>query len=120
MVCCKDHVPIEIVRGTTNTYVIELVNEEDGSPYELSEGQSLIFGIKMNELDENTVFSKKITHMTDDGYYLEIEPSDTENLDPGQYYYDVGLKQGDNVFYNVIKPSPFVVLPNITKRGDVE
>lgn len=114
---CKDKRPIEIVRGTSNSFGIELMNG-DGNPYTLAEGQSLVFGLKRNERDSETIFKKIISEYINEAYYLEISPADTMELDVGQYYYDVGLQEGDSDFYNVIECSPFRITPNVTKLGD--
>lgn len=114
---CENQMQIEIVRGTTNAFGISVTNH-NGDPYVLENEQFLVFGIKRNERDENRVLSKRITRLVDGQYYLELSPSDTSDLSIGQYYYDVGLQHGDNIFYNVIESSPFIIKPNITKLGD--
>ena len=114
---CENQMHIEIVRGTTNSFGI-VVTDHNGAPYVLEADQFLVFGIKINERDENRVLTKRITGSVDGQYYLELSPADTANLPIGQYYYDVGLQHGNHVFYNVIESSPFIIKPNITKLGD--
>ena len=120
MYSCEKLNPIEIIRGTTNPFGIELIEKESGQHYELEEGQSLIFGVKMNEHDEYPVITKKITRVVDGSYYLELTPNDTKFLEPGHYYYDIGLKISDSAYFNIVEPSPFVIKANITSIGDVE
>ena len=50
--------------------------------------------------------------------FLELSPQDTIDLIPGRYYYDVGLQRGDDVFYNIVEQSEFLLIPNVTRRGD--
>lgn len=107
-----------IVRGTTNAFALTITNKDTGAPYTLETGQVLVFGLKLGKTDEARVLVKKITHTVNGEYYLELEPADTAKLEPGRYYYDIGLQHGDYVFYNVIEASPFVIKPNITKLGD--
>ena len=44
-------------------------------------------------------------------------PEDTENLQFGSYYYDIGLQRGED-YYNLIPYSEFRLVPNITERED--
>lgn len=120
MECNSKKQGISIVRGTTNAFGIT-ITDADGVPFTLEDGQSLIFGIKHKPNDEEVLLAKKVTHyVADEGvYYLELEASDTIGLDSGMYYYDVGLQDGGNVYYNVIEANEFYIKPNITKLGDV-
>ncbi len=108
---------LEIVRGTSNTFGLT-IKDGDGNPYTLSENDSLAFGLKRRERDEERVLIKPITHSVDGEYFLELCPDDTICLTPGRYYYDVGLQRGEDVFYNIVEPSEFMILPNVTKCGD--
>lgn len=108
---------LEIVRGTSNTFGLT-ITDGDGNPYTLSENDTLVFGLKRRERDDQRVLIKPITHSVDDEYFLELSPEDTIDLVPGRYYYDVGLQRGDDVFYNIVEQSEFLIIPNVTKRGD--
>lgn len=108
---------LEIVRGTSNTFGLT-ITDGDGNPYTLSENDSLVFGLKRRERDEQRVLIKPITHVVDGEYFLELSPEDTVDLFPGRYYYDVGLQRGEEVFYNIVEQSEFLLIPNVTKRGD--
>lgn len=108
---------IEIVRGTTNAFGIS-VTDKDGNPFQLEAGQSLVFGLKRRAQGEERVLIKTITNTIDGEYYLELQPDDTCHLEPGLYFYDVGLQHGKSIFYNVIEQSDFVIKPNVTKCGD--
>lgn len=108
---------ISIVRGTTNSFGIA-VTDEDGTPYTLETDQVLVFGIKKKPTDLERVLVKTITHTVNGEYYLELTPADTRDIEPGKYFYDVGMQQGESVFYNVIEASVFEIKPNITELGD--
>ena len=109
---------LTIVRGTTNAFGITVTDEKTGEPVVLEADQVLVFGIKKRPEDREKLLLKKITNSADGEYYLELALGDTSYLDPGDYYYDVGLQQGTTVFYNVIKASPLKIEPNITELGD--
>lgn len=107
--------PIEIVRGTTNIFNIE-VFDSSGNPYEPSDGESLVFGIKKNPEDPEPVFQRVASGGTNGIFTVKIKPSDTEKVSHGSYIYDVGLKSGDD-FYNIIEPNMFIIRANVTTRG---
>ena len=117
MVCYESENRLEIVRGTTNAFGISVKNAE-GEKLVLESEQSLVFGLKRHEFDQDRVLVKKFSGSTDSGYYLELKPEDTADLQPGQYYYDIGLQQGASVFYNVVELSPFLIKANATRLGD--
>ena len=108
---------LEIVRGTTNAFALGLT-DANGAPYTLETGQVLVFGLKVGKTDEERLLVKKITRAANGEYYLELAAADTADLEPGLYFYDVGLQHGATIFYNVIKANPFTIPPNITKLGD--
>lgn len=109
---------LSIVRGTTNSFGV-IVKDNEGETQVLSEGQDLIFGLKQNELDDNRVLIKTLTKMASGENYLELEPSETMDLEPGTYYYDIGLKQGTS-FFNIVELSPIKIKPNVAKITDLK
>lgn len=107
---------ISIVRGTTNVFQIA-VQDTSGSPYLLSEGEILIFGVKTKPGEEEYTIVKMLTsdNLLNDTYLVRINPEDTENLSCGRYCYDVGLQRG-NDYYMVLPCSDFTIEHNITER----
>lgn len=107
---------IAIVRGTTNAFGVT-VKDSGGNVVTLDEGQVLVFGIKKNPKDAERLLVKKLSG-SDGEYVLELTPADTKDIEPGKYFYDVGLQQGESIFYNVIESSLLEIKPNITELGD--
>lgn len=108
---------IDIVRGTTLPMALE-VTDANGTAYTLASGEKILFGVKKKATDEAAVFIKEAAAADTDGQYtITIDPEDTMDLEPGRYCYDVGLESGGD-YYNIIEPSGFNILPNVTKRGD--
>lgn len=105
---------IQIIRGTTNTFGIT-ITDANGDPYTLQEGEALLFGVKKRAKDEDYTFKKNAVAGENGAYSVKVEPSDTEGLDFGRYFYDVGLQSGTD-FFNVIPCSPFDICENITGR----
>ena len=111
------HQDIEIVRGTTNSYGITLT-DKDGRLFTLEADQVLVFAVKKRPKDIERVLVKQIINTVNGEYYLELSPEDTAGLEPGKYFYDVGLQQGATVFYNIIEASVLDIKPNISELGD--
>ena len=106
---------IEIVRGTTVIIQIDVLDAE-GNPYELQDGEKLIFGVKRKTADSADIIVKTASVSQDGAYTVTLIPEDTCELPCDKYVYDVGLQSG-NDFYNVIESSPFVICGNVTKWG---
>lgn len=105
---------ISIVRGTTNTFAVAVVDEA-GDAYTLGSGEVLRFGVKKRPEDAEYIFMKESTAPNTDGEYeFNIEVDDTATLPFGDYYYDVGL-QSDTDYYNVIPASSFKIAFNVTE-----
>lgn len=108
---------IDIVRGTTLRIQLEIA-DANGTPRVLNSGERILFGVKKKTADEAAVFILEAEAGETDGQYtVTIYPEHTMDMEHGRYYYDVGLESGGD-FYNVVEPSGFNILPNITKRGD--
>lgn len=107
---------IEIIRGTTNKVVVHL-KDSNGNPYTPASGEKLVFGIKKKPHHEECVLKKVLSGGTNSYFTFQFDPEETENLEYGKYFYDVGLRSG-NAYYSVIPPSVFNIVANITKRGD--
>ena len=109
---------IEIVRGTTNTFNINIV-DANGAPYNLGSGEKVVFGIKQSPEDSTVIFAKVGEILYEGLYKVVIVPEDTQDLPSGKYYSAVAIESGE-AFFNVIEPSPFNIVANITSRGCTE
>lgn len=107
---------IEIIRGTSNTIQIRVTNA-DGDPLTLAGSEKIIFGVKKKPWNDECVLKKVMTEIENGICTVEIKPEDTEALEFGKYFYDVGMLSGDN-YFNIIPSSVFHVMHNITDRGD--
>ena len=108
---------IEITRGKTKTFATTVTDSND-ELYTLASGEKFVFGVKRNPNDERPVILKTASSGTNGVYTVTITPADTENLPCGKYFYDANVLSGSN-YHEVIEPSPFHILPNATKRGDI-
>ena len=107
---------IEIVRGTTLPMILE-ITDANGSLYSLGTGERVLFGVKKEPKDESPIFFLTAAAQGATGQYaITIYPEHTQELEPGRYWYDVGLESGGD-YFNIIEPSGFTILPNITSKG---
>lgn len=107
---------LSVIRGTTNTFQIQLT-DADGQPYELYAGETLKFGVKRSKNANSCIIEKILDSddYTEGAYELKLEPADTEELDFGEYYYDIGMQSGTD-YFNVVELSKFEITANITER----
>lgn len=112
--------PIAIIRGTTKTLNIN-ISQVAGESYVLADGEILRFGVKKSPEHSAYVIKKNLTSANYDNgvYVLTLTPEDTEQLNYGCYYYDVGLQVGSE-YFNVIECSEFDIRHSITTREAVE
>lgn len=113
-------VDFEIVRGT-NMDIEYIIYYEDGSIYNLQDGDKIIFGVKENDVnsDNSKYIIKKIATSKDkinEGYGIYFVPSDTLNLEHKNYFYDVGIQTSDGKYYMTTECSIFKVRRAITSK----
>jgi hypothetical protein len=95
---------LKIDRGTT--YTIGIVYKRDGEPATL-EGATVRFTMKTAEYDSDTTDSDAIVKkdVTDGdaggNATITIDPADTAEVEPGQYYYDIKVEQADGEIYKI-------------------
>ena len=110
---------IEIKRGTTEEFVIDLENES-GERYVIGDGDTLVFGVKKSAKQDYYNLSKTITadsySEAKGGHVVSIAPSDTQDLSFGSYVYDVGLQTSSGDFYIVCPFDTFVIADTVTKK----
>ena len=103
---------ITLSRGDTFNYVFSLKDDIKGKPIELTEDDTIYFGIcEPNQLWENAIVRKICEKLIVDNEYtgeykISLESIDTEYLYPGKYYYSIKLRQideNDNEIVTTIK-----------------
>ena len=86
---------IEMVKGDTLSFGLEF----DGLNQELS---SMTMTCRKIALDENIAFQKTIgdgISMPEENHYVvRVAPEDTENLDAGNYQFDLEIRVNGDVF----------------------
>ena len=100
---------VSLTRGDSFSTPIELVNE-DGTPYEMQDGDSLRF--KCTDVPGGAVLIEKA--IPSDTLLLQLDPSDTNVLPFGNYFFDIELTYANGKVETVIPEGQF----NITAEAD--
>lgn len=82
----------EMVLGDTGTFSI--TPKLDGNTY-LAEGDTVYFTVRERKGEQNTKITKTVTEFTNGTATIPIEPSDTEDMQPGTYIYDIVVNRSD-------------------------
>ena len=101
---------IRLTRGDTARLSVNIVNDADGSTYEVRPNDVLIMSLKKNIRDATPVMQKKIVGVDT----FHIEPDDTHDLEFGKYLHDVQITTEDSDVYTVIGPCAFEVMKEVT------
>lgn len=104
---------LSMFKGTTLNLIITPMNE-DGSVITLSEGDKIMLTVKAFRPpgEPELLLSKQLSASDyDENGQLSIciEPSETTDIDPGNYTYDCGIEFADGSFYIFIQPDIFEI-----------
>ena len=108
---------LKMIRGTSNTFKI-LVVDKNGDPYNLASEEVLVFGIKHRPYIDDAAVVKTTTSGTNGIYTVDLHPDDTLGLKYGNYFWDAGIRVGEDYYPLFREPGVFVILANATKWGD--
>lgn len=115
---------VEIVRGTSKNFEL-LVSDENGDPVDLT-GARVISTVrcelgddKVSIQKDSSVGATQAEILTQSGDTLgkaliKFSPSDTQNLDPGEYVFDVWVILSSGARHIVVGPSPFIIKRGVT------
>lgn len=99
---------IQITRGDSGYFNID-ITLQDGTKYVRQEGDKLVFTVKRSYNSEYEYIQKEIPELA-----LEITCTDTQELDYGNYWYDIQLTTADGAVYTVIGPARFIMREEVT------
>lgn len=111
---------ISIVRGDTLEYAIEFSMQ--GRPIDIT-GSTVYFTVRKpetmnNKTDRNVVLKKNITEHTDPKKgetFIQIPAQEMQHVEPGQYYWDVQLKDYADTVQTFVM-GILEVVNDVTKR----
>lgn len=102
---------IELTRGDTFSAQLNL-KFKDGTEYVKTEGDHAWFSVKKTyDRSEPYIIHKEIDL---DAMLLYLEPTDTEDMEYGEYKYDIQLELSNGVVDTVIPRSKIVILEEVT------
>ncbi len=106
---------IEIIRGDTDSITFTL--DSDGTPVDLT-GSTVFFTAKssLDDADVDAVISIEVTRHSDPTNGTTIIPLSSSDTDitPGEYFYDIQVKNGSNV--TSIRYRKMEILTDVTRR----
>ena len=105
---------IYLIRGDSASLLIRL-QEKNGAPHPLAEGDTIYFTVKQTATDMEKVLQKVIKEFTEEGVAeINFLPTDTKNLDFGQYKYDIQWNRVDGSVQTLVPVSKFWLMEEIT------
>ena len=88
---------ITMVRGDTLSFNVEVTDADS----EIIEVDSAYFTCKKISTDDSNVFKKALgagITQDEDGMTVRVAPEDTRNVNAGQYFYDMQIGVGEDIF----------------------
>lgn len=108
---------MKIIRGDTKCFKFQRTS--NGEPIE-TKAEKIYFSVKNTSKNNDVIFQKTIEDMTFDEnffYHFIIYPEDTNNLQYGDYVYDIEVKIGSN-YVKTISRGPFIIDYEVTFAGN--
>jgi len=114
-----------VVRGQSKKWLLT-VTDEDGVAYSLESGEVRMSVKKDEKADKAGIYKVStdtdeieiVTPQTDEGNtgkaYIYLKPADTIALEPGDYWYDVWVKNAAGDWSPVVKKARFTIEWSIT------
>lgn len=93
---------IEMIQGDSCEFDVSV------SDYSIEEGDKIVFSV-------GDVIEKEIDASQKS---IILLPSDTRDLTPGVYRYDVEFRRHDGEIYTIIGPHLFIILADVTKPNE--
>ena len=96
---------IYLTRGDT-AYITVALTDSSGNNYTPIAGDKIYFRLKKNVFGNNLILVKEVNTST---LKLELNPSDTQNLDFTSYRYEIELVKASGECFTVIENAPFII-----------
>lgn len=108
---------LQMIRGDTTDYTLSF-KDSNGNPIDIS-GWKICFTVKPSTFlgDERAIIKKdiEITDGQTGVVTIRINPSDTENVKPGEYIYDFQITLPSGEVYTILL-GEFEVIGDVTRR----
>lgn len=107
---------ILITRGDT-AYISINVNDQDGNPYELQDGDKIEIHVRPRVSDRTELAFEGTVEYENDEVIWHIKPEDTDELEIDTYFYDVQLTTSNSDVFTIIPAAKFKILDEVTMHG---
>ena len=94
---------IKMTRGDSEGITVSCAQQ----PFE--EGDKITLTMRKSKKDTTKVMQKDVTEFVEGKALIEIAPSDTSNLEFGDYIYDIQMTRADGTVKTIVKPATFTV-----------
>lgn len=115
---------MEITRGNNKTFKFQRKREDESVITELPKQMYITF--KNDEYEKDALFQKRLNNGTieyskSDNYYrFEIVPEDTDDLDYGNYFFDITIRNNHNKKITIKKGYLAVTKSSTHKENEVK
>lgn len=92
---------IVMQRGDSKSFTV-ILKDSNGTQIDIESGDSIFFTAKLDRSQETPDIEKEVNAFTDGTAIVYLTPSDTNDLDPLTYYYDIQWNTGTDK-YTVIR-----------------
>ena len=110
-----DGLDIHLTRGDT-AFIEVIPTNEDGSPYEMQEGDKIFFRLKRKSTDDTVICEKEVDVVS---MTLQIDPEDTEPCQNGKdYRYEFELVTAAGYHFTFIEDQLFHIGVELEVHAD--
>ena len=102
---------IELTRGDSALFQVDIRNDETGEEYIMKPTDELTMTISSSVFGSEHLLQKTVVGTN----IIEFKPNDTSSIDYGTYKYDVQLTTNNKDVFTVIAPSNFKLAYEVTK-----
>lgn len=108
---------IIMIRGDDDSLLVAMKKKKTGDKVDFVDGDTVYLTVKNSINTDKKVLQKIVTEFDDGQALIIFEPSDTENLRPQEYVYDVQLTDANGIVTTIIDPeSRFTIKGDVTRE----
>ena len=104
---------LAMIQGDSESLTITRKNRE-GNMIPFEEGDRVFMTVKSDPTQAEFIFQKVVTSFQEGRAIIEIQPEDTQNIEPQAYQYDIQLTTAAGRVTTLVKPSRLTIRMGIT------
>lgn len=106
---------VSMMRGDSESMLVSMRKKKTKEKIPFIDGDTVYLTIRDQLTSKDEVYHKAITEFDEGNAYFIFDPSDTRDLRPKDYIYDVQLTAADGTVTTIIKPSTFTIEGDVTR-----